>query len=163
LEILNHGLSPIGRAQAPTRQPPRWGLEEMFVGGRATGSLARVKQQLLKPIAVIGLLLASHPLWVIFALHCYAHHASLVIGHWPSYNNPDPKNLGFDYEHLTVGLALMTLPLTGPIMIAITLWGHLRKKNPPVWLILSVGAVSWTIWGFYWRYDPAGLIGWYFD
>jgi hypothetical protein len=122
-----------------------------------------VKQQILKPTAVIALLLATHPLWVIFALHCYAFHASLVIGHWPSYNNPDPKTLGWDYEHVIVGLALGTVPFTAPVMIAFTLWGYLRVPKFPAWIILVVAAISWAAWAMYWQRDPAGLMSWYFD
>jgi hypothetical protein len=48
---------------------------------------------------LVTLFLASFPLLLLIIFFAYVFRARLVLGHWPSYNNPDPKQLGWCIQH----------------------------------------------------------------
>ena len=74
----------------------------------------------------------------------FAAIVSMRVGHWPHYNNPDPKDLHLPFLHAT---ALLCYPLAFLIIIARTLalviWEVSFRR---IHLIAFIaGAVAWTL------------------
>lgn len=97
----------------------------------------------------------------------YATIAMLLIGHWPSYNNPDPKNLPTVFlNHIADLLVFMSLlsVLVYPIILLVAAKKDFLKKWH-FWVYLS-GIAIWTLDMLYFHVmNPyqGGLLSWIFD
>jgi len=117
------------------------------------------------------LLLAAYVAVLLFA--CYTY---LVVGHWPSYNNPDPGTLTGAFIPASI-IALLLLGAALSVVIYPTwclgIWfdrkfGGLEYKYGSWW---AHGAflIGIVIWGadllFFHVMDPHqdGLLNWFFD
>lgn len=97
----------------------------------------------------------------------YAFFVSLAIGHWPSYNNPDPGTLPTSFLtpviYLLIFASLLSLP-TYPV-VATLIEGKKFFKKWHFWVFM-IGTLIWTLDTFYLNYlNPRedGLLSWVFD
>jgi|GEM_PF-1201332 len=67
----------------------------------------------------LPLLLAWYPLAWLASVHLFVMRARLHLGFWPEPSRPDPKDLGFTFQHAAVGFGLATVP--GAILTAVVL------------------------------------------
>jgi hypothetical protein len=97
--------------------------------------------------------LSALPLACFLVIVAYACSAAAVIGHWPSYNNPDPKQLPLrpllyatDLACLTGVLSVMVLPLAYGIARAVaTRRKQLFALRPGTLPLYFSGAALWVV------------------
>ena len=117
------------------------------------------------PAHVLTVLLGSTlPLVVWLAVAIYAARVRLVVGHWPTYGDPDPKDVALPGEPWSGVLDLSgALPLAALAYLAARYVNRrvdARKRRRFAILISTcVGLVGiallWT--------DPGGLLNWFAD
>ena len=120
-------------------------------------------KQFNKPLPLVALILAVFPVLSLLALLLGVFAARLHLGHWPSYNNPDPKQIASGLPHLVIQLCLMLVPVSVFSAIALALVGRSRSKQFPFWTILMATAVSVALLIAYGRIDPGGFVNWFMD
>jgi len=120
-------------------------------------------KQFNKPLPLAALILAVSPLLFIFAVLLFAVLVWLSRGHWPSYNNPDPKLIFWGIPCLLVQLCLMLVPVAFIGAIALAVFGRSRSRLFPSLTILIASVVSITVLIAYGRIDPGGFMNWLAD
>src|SRR5262245_47291751 len=116
-------------------------------------------------LAIITLLLAVFPLLLVLGSLSYACEAAIYLGHWPSYNNPDPKQLPgwFAIQHDALGVGLLASEAIFCLAIGLAIVGRICSREFPLaWMIL-VAAVSVGLALVYVHFDPGGVLSWFFD
>ena len=110
--------------------------------------------------------LATLPVLAFLTLFSFALRARWSLGRWPSYSNPDPKDLGFDFHYWLSGLTLNVSVLAQVLLtvLAIVSWaGWLRAYRWSAFLAALVcTATLCLLIGVLWL-DPVGLMEWYVD
>jgi hypothetical protein len=108
------------------------------------------------------LALATFPIWTIFCLLLAGTAARLRLGYWPSYDQPDPK----DISPLILDLPVWPLLLGSPIVVVASLLLAMRwwytgrndwRRNAFVAIASFAILVAW-LW-----VDPGGLFEWWID
>ena len=134
----------------------------------AAGSNAKTRMsfaRFTRPWRMFTLLLAAFPLLLILALHFYALEAMVSLGHWPSYENPNPKQLGgwlrLQYPALAVGL--MNWPMASLMSIALAIFGRVSSRDFPIWTVIITAIVSFALFMAWGWFDPGGLGTWFMD
>ena len=122
-----------------------------------------------QPVAIVAafLPLACYLLLVAAAVYSWA-----VVGTWPSYGNPDPKDLPVRTVYTIaiiatlVGIAsVVVLPVLELAFMAVRrAW---RKQWRPhgrrIVAVYGIGALLWIVGVVRWRIDAGGLVNWIFD
>jgi hypothetical protein len=106
------------------------------------------------------LVLASAPVWPILWLLVFASLARVKLGFWPSYNNPDPKNLNWPIWDVPVFPLLLFAPLVliGSLILAIYRWYTGRRdRHFLLTLMCFLALIAWL------RFDPGGFVEWWAD
>jgi hypothetical protein len=85
-----------------------------------------------KSFPVLTLFLATFPFVLLAVFFSYVLRARLFLGHWPSYNQPDPKQLGWWIQHsfLQVGFVALPAVALGAVILAIV--GRFQRRDFPV-------------------------------
>jgi hypothetical protein len=112
---------------------------------------------------IVAFLLAVFPLLLIGSLLWYAFETRLYLGYWPSYNRPDPKQLGWWPQHLAILLGLMSFPWVGLATVAVAIFGRSRSRDFPLWKIILTGCACMELLILYLKFDPGGFLGWFMD
>lgn len=120
-------------------------------------------KQFNKPLPLAALILAVSPLLFSLAVLLFAGLVWLSRGHWPSYNNPDPKLVFWGIPCLLLQLCVILVPaaLTGANALAVI--GRSRSRQFPFFTILIASAVSVAVLVAYGRIDPGGFMNWFLD
>jgi hypothetical protein len=120
----------------------------------------------------IATALAALPLACYALLVAAAGYTWAAVGNWPSYGNPDPKNLPVRAVYTVaatatlVGLAsVILLPIAELALVSV------RRLCRKEWLphskrvvaLYGIGAVLWIVGVLRWRMDAGGLVNWIFD
>jgi hypothetical protein len=116
-----------------------------------------------EPLAKVALCLAGVPVLLILALFGYSSLARIHLGHWPSYNNPDPTRLGWWYLHDPLTMGFITFPFWSLVAVGLAIYGRRRSKHFPIWMILVTALVSAMILIVFARIDPGGFVNWFWD
>lgn len=101
--------------------------------------------------------------WValFFSFVLRARHA---LGRWPSYDHPDPKQLGFGWHHLiiwlTINLVLASFCLA-PVFLVIGI-ARLRSRFHQ-WVSLSLFVLGVILILVILFVDPGGFLDWFAD
>ena len=122
-------------------------------------------QRFKGPMPLITLLLATFPVPWIFALHFYALEASVYLGHWPSYENPDPKQLGglMQWQYPALAFGLVSVPWASVMSIVLAIVGRIESRDFPIWTAIVTAIVSFALFVGFGVYDPGGLGTWFMD
>jgi hypothetical protein len=116
-----------------------------------------------KGFAFLHFLLGLVPLVWPLLLLSYGLRAALVLGYWPQYDQPDPKELGFIIHHQIVDCAFNVAFHSTLIWILLrfTLGAYFSEdelRRNTIAFLTTVGiCVAFFV------IDPLGLIGWYCD
>jgi hypothetical protein len=86
----------------------------------------------------------------------------MVLGHWPQYNHPDPKTLGFTLHHGVVTLGMMGLPVACVLGLALGMVILARTRRAPIGLLLASLGTPLLVMAVL-RIDPLGLADWFLD
>ncbi len=113
------------------------------------------------PIAT--LLLASFPLLLLMVFFAYVLRARLFLGHWPSYNDPDPKQLGWWIQHSFLQLGFIAFPAVALLATMFAVAGRLHSRDFPFWTMLAIIALACGIVIAFARVDPGGFVAWFWD
>lgn len=109
------------------------------------------------------LILAVFPLLLLAAFLGYVIEARLSLGYWPSYDHPDPKNMGWWIQHNLLFVGFMGFPVTSLLAVELAVMGRLCSRDFPFCKLLA--AVIASILGLilFLRADPGGFVVWYCD
>lgn len=106
--------------------------------------------------------LAPAALWLSFA--AFAVRASDILGYWPSYRRPDPKDLPDSVQWMNwVDASLVLSFLTFGACLGLL---ALRRFVPKRWWLpvaLCICLAAWGISVALFRADPWGIVAWAFD
>lgn len=98
-------------------------------------------------------------------IYTFALRAALFLGHWPSYNNPDPKNLPDEFHPQTEFL-MSVIPIVvsvGVTCLFATLMARLAPRSRrivnSVFAGILFGFLSYMMIGA----DPFGVLNWLMD
>ena len=97
------------------------------------------------------------------SLYSYAIRARIVLGQWPSFDNPDPKALGFTYHHEII-YYILSVTLISPAFYI--LFSILIKKYYKLWISTEFGKSLRRIYILFYVLifiDFTGFFGWYLD
>jgi len=116
-----------------------------------------------KSFPVLTLFLATFPFVLLAVFFSYVLRARLFLGHWPSYNQPDPKQLGWWIQHsfLQVGFVALPAVALGAVILAIV--GRFQRRDFPVRTIIAIAALACGVLIAFARVDPGGFIAWFWD
>jgi hypothetical protein len=111
------------------------------------------------------LVLATIPSGPILTLFLYAVAARVKLGFWPSYDQPDPKDLNWPVVYdcvgfvLVVGFGLALIAVAASLSWSLVDWrkGHGRWLFRLWPVVTFAGLLAW-----FW-FDPGGLLEWYAD
>jgi hypothetical protein len=122
-----------------------------------------------QPIATVVALLPLACYVLLVAAACYSWAA---VGNWPSYGNPDPKNLPIRAIYTTAIIAtlvgivsVLLLPIAELAFMGVRqLWRkEWRPHGKRIAVFYCIGAVLWIVGFLRWRMDGGGLVNWIFD
>jgi hypothetical protein len=116
-----------------------------------------------KSLTLVALILACFPLQLLLALYLFALRARLHLGRWPSYNNPDPKRLGWRFHHDALAIGFSSAPIVSFVCLVLVFGG--RKYEPQFRhrAVIATLLTSWSIFFVYRYFDPYGLLNWFAD
>lgn len=106
-------------------------------------------------------ILASLPFGFIIPILSFYIHATYILGYFPSYNNPDPKELGIyiNYSYfIEKGLGIWIVSL--PIWVLLTIIYASLKRNQINKKIILICSISQLI-GIFILFS--GIFEWYVD
>ncbi len=112
----------------------------------------------------LAIAFGSIPLLAILLFYAFVVAVRLVIGHWPAYGNPDPKQLPECLLPLEVAVTLLLIAVgAGPALlvpVVIAAW-HDRFR----WLLGPAAAylASWFLLVALAYLDPSGFFDWLAD
>lgn len=104
------------------------------------------------------------PVGVVLLCVSCAVRARWELGHWPTYNNPDPKNLGWPIHHLLILVGLLAIYPALIFSALSALWLMYRRMMLSGGLILASAVLLWL--GMTWLgQTPMGdeFAAWYID
>jgi hypothetical protein len=123
-----------------------------------------------QPIASVVAMLPLACYVLLVAAACYSW---AVVGSWPSYGNPDPKNLPVRAVYTTAIIAtligivsVLILPIAELAFMAVRrLWRkEWRLHGTRIVVFYGIGAALWIVDVLRWRrVDASGLVNWIFD
>ncbi len=116
-----------------------------------------------RPLAIIALLLAAFPVFLIVALLGYAFTACVYLGHWPSYSNPDPKQLGWWVHHSALQIGFVGFPVVTILAFCLAIVGRLRSRDFPIGTVVITAVASIALAVAFAKIDPGGVMAWFWD
>jgi hypothetical protein len=123
----------------------------------------------MKPSTIFGWILvgalcvaASAPLALWIAILVHALRASQFLGRWPRYDQPDPKALPPNLQTETLEAVAGVLAVVLFVTLAVII---LRRVRWSIRVSATAGLVPicWSFWFLLARWDPLGIVEWYFD
>ncbi len=102
------------------------------------------------------------PVLSLAAFYSFVLRARWAIGHWPTYNHPDPKLLGFQFHHVAVTLLMVVLPVAGLVALGYlgaTLRQPSRQSKSMRWAMIALFGLAVVLW----TADPGGFVNWFAD
>jgi hypothetical protein len=120
-------------------------------------------QRLTKPLPLTALSLAAFPVVLLVVFFAYVIRARLHLGHWPYYNHPDPKLLGWWIQHSLLQLGFVGFPAIAVASAVLAAVGRARSREFPIWTILATVVVASAALIALARVDPGGFMDWFWD
>lgn len=120
-------------------------------------------KQFNKPLPLAALILSVSPLLFIVAVLLFAVLVWLSRGHWPSYNNPDPKLVFWGIPCLLLQICAMMVPVAFIAAIALAVFGRSRSRQFPILTVLLIAVLSVAVLIAFARIDPGGFLNWLAD
>lgn len=101
-----------------------------------------------------------------FALFClFVFRARLTLGHWPTPDNPDPKDLGFSVHHMAIVLGLplfFVAPLILLLFIAFS-WREMKAAGARPLLAATTACVTFAVLHAVGKQDAGKFFYWFAD
>jgi hypothetical protein len=108
--------------------------------------------------------LAALPAFFLASVHTFAMRAALFLGHWPSYDNPDPKTLP-DRFHPQSEFLEVLIPVGVSVALTSLFALLIRRVRSPLSIshALIVGMALAGLSFILLILDPAGALNWIMD
>ena len=103
------------------------------------------------------------PVVLIFDLLGFASKTAVQLGYWPSYGNPDPKQLPFGHELVALQIGWMIIPVVSFCAIGVAILARLSSREFPLWPVIFITVLSFALFQLYSRLDPGGMVDWLWD
>ena len=116
-----------------------------------------------EPFTLVAWVLALFPFLFLALFFVYVIRARLHLGYWPSYNHPDPKQLGWQFQHGLLWLGLVNFPYAGGLAVVLAIISRVRARDFPVWAIISTAVLGSAAVIAFGRMDPGGFLNWFCD
>lgn len=120
-------------------------------------------RQFTKPLPFLALIAATYPVLMILSVLLAGAGARLYLGHWPSFNNPDPKQIAWGLPQGTILICLMIVPVSPLCASALALYGRWQSKEFPLVSVLTLTGISLVAFFAFARIDPGGFLNWLAD
>lgn len=120
-------------------------------------------RRITRPLSLTALCLAAFPLVLLAAFFAYVARARLHLGHWPYYNHPDPKQLGWWFPHSLLQLGFVGFPVVALASMVLAAVGRARSREFPIWTIIATVVMASAALIAFGRIDPGGFIEWFWD
>lgn len=85
-----------------------------------------------------------------------------LVGHWPYYSHPDPKDTGLDLHYSIVLWSMLALPVVGLAASLVGFVARRRSSGIPLWLVVAPFLVAVTTI-VYLNVEPRHFVGWLLD
>lgn len=136
-------------------------IESDHAATKDRGGARAVRPALPGPRLLLGLATVYPAMWVA-ALYALAWRTEALVGHWPTYGRPDPKDTGFDVHYGLVVGGMLAVPAVGLLGSGLGVaWKTVRRDIGWCWAVAPGLAAVATIVGLRWL-DPA-LLDWLLD
>lgn len=119
--------------------------------------------RLTRPFPLTALALAAFPLLLLVAFLGYVIEARLHLGHWPSYAQPDPKQLGWWIQHRILQLGFECFPVAALLAAGLAVIGRVRSREFPFFPIIATIVMANRAFLAFARIDPGGFVNWFWD
>jgi len=116
-----------------------------------------------EPLTVLSWLLAVLPGILLAFFFVYVIQALMHLGYWPSYNHPDPKQLGWRVEHGLLQLGFISFPYAAGLAVVVAIIGRGHTRDFPIWPIIFTAIFTSTALIVLVRVDPGGFMDWFWD
>jgi hypothetical protein len=108
---------------------------------------------------------AALPMMQSASLYTFACRAALFLGHWPSYNNPDPTYLPDDFQPQSEFLAFVipTIISVAVTCLFATLVARFASRSRRIAFALTPAILLWFFSYLVLLADPFGVMNWLMD
>jgi len=120
-------------------------------------------ERVTRPFPLVALFFAAFPVLLLVEFFNYVVRARLYLGHWPFYNNPDPKQLGWWLQHSLLQLGFVGFPVVALAAAVLGIVGRARSREFPIWTIIATVVAASAILIAFARIDPGGFVAWFWD
>jgi hypothetical protein len=103
------------------------------------------------------------PAVALTCFYSFVIRSRLELGHWPTYDHPDPKLLGFELHYSLVWLLLMLTPVLGLMAVIFSVRALVVPLRLPWWKALLPVVVPFGAAFIIILTDPGGFFGWLAD
>ncbi|NUN98555.1 MAG: hypothetical protein HUU16_20550 [Candidatus Omnitrophica bacterium] len=98
------------------------------------------------------------------AFYSFVLRARLALGYWPSYNHPEPKELGFDLHSLAIGLCVYVVMDSMILYPFIALFKRgMFAPDTSHWVAVLLFFLGSALCFFIARSDPGDFLTWWVD
>lgn len=110
-------------------------------------------------------ILALSPAAWFTAFWLFVLRARLILGHWPTPYNPDPKDLGFSCHRMAIvlGLPLFFATTLTLLLFIILFWREMKAAGARPLLAATAACVSVAVIHAIARQDPGKFFYWFAD
>lgn len=107
--------------------------------------------------------LASFPIFVFIGFLAYVIQARFHFGFWPSYGNPDPRDMGLWVQHNLLTISLMAVIFTPLVVSLLAFYERRRSQNFPVIAAITFSIITTVALIIVAQADLGGFTSWFFD
>jgi len=121
--------------------------------------------QLEKTLRYMFWITVSIPLQWLFLLYSFVLRARFSLGRWPHPDNPDPKDLGFDFHHILIWLDFFVVFFSPILLVYIFLMtlNFIKMNRKQYALAASIFTFFFAAYILLCKYDPGKFIEWFMD
>ena len=117
-------------------------------------------------LLVLVAMTAAAPIALLSIPYTFAWRASVHLGRWPTFNNPDPKALPDDLgpsPHLQIVIPVIVFLATAGLFVMLFRWCDRTVRRMSMAILGLLGVGSWVGSIIFFALDPFGVMLWIFD
>jgi hypothetical protein len=107
--------------------------------------------------------LAAAPLFWVAWFYLYVIRQRLHLGFWPRPSQPDPKDAGYMFHHLSIYLGVLIVPLLAIVVIGFIIHRRVQDASFRWWLAIGLLAFSFACFIAVMYLDPGDYWVWFRD
>jgi len=103
------------------------------------------------------------PLVVLANFYFFVSLVRIDLGHWPVFNDPYLTAIPAGFQRTTIALSFIAFPFVALLGVGLSLWGHWRHADFPIWKLLAVIVTCAGLLVMMALVDPGGFLNWFVD